>query len=272
MKTTAATCLSLLFLAMAVPPGADAQTQSSSSSSSSQSVTVTSDGTRTVKKTVTTIDGVTTTTTEVTDAGGKVTTTTTGGGPKPPAGQPAGDGAWMGVRFKEASPELRDQLGLAPDTGVVAEVVAADGPAAKAGLQERDLLLSLDGQPVGSPDASRTVLQGKKPGDTVEVVYLRRGQRETAQVELARRPPAGDPDTALSDAERMLERLKKDGTIPPGLNPFGVKIPAIAGASGAGAIEEMLKDPNVPAEMKKQLEEMLKQVRAAEGARDKKSR
>lgn len=267
-STTATTTLLALLTSTSLALGNPSIVRSQSSCSSSESVTVTSDGSRTIKKTVSTRDGVTTTRTEITDADGKVTTTTTTNGAPARAGHSTGgrdDGPWMGLRTKEAAPELRDQLGLARDEGLVVEVVAPDGPAAKAGLREHDLILSVDGQKTGSVEALRAAAGRKQPGDTVEVVYLRKGTRGTAQVGLERRPAGGQPeDRPGNEAGQLLEQLNREGRLP-GIDLPTPDNPPRPGGIGSGieAIEDLLDDPNVPAEMKDALREMKQRLQDA---------
>lgn len=227
---------------------------SSSSSSSSESVTITSDGKRTVKKTVTTRDGVTTTTTEVTDEKGNVTTTRTGGPGNP--GETKPDGPWIGLRVKEASPELREQLGLAGNEGLVAELVATGGPAAKAGMQPRDLILTVDGVSVGTPADLRGLVRSKKVGDTLAVVYLRKGQRQTTRVTVENPAPGSLSDEDPGIGDRILEQLGRDGTLPKGAHTDMKVETKIHGKGGVEAIDDLLKDPDVPETIKDQLREL----------------
>lgn len=232
---------------------------SSSSSSSSESVTITSDGKRTVKKTVTTRDGVTTTTTEVTDEKGNITMTRTGDPGKP--GDTESEGPWFGLRVKEASPELREQLGLAGNEGLVAELVASGGPAAKAGMQPHDLVLTVDGVSVGTPADLRGLVRSKKAGDTLEVVYLRKGQRQTTRVTVENPGPGSLADDDPGIGERILEQLGRDGTLPKGANT-GMKVETkIQANGGVEAIEDLLKDPDIPDAIKDQLRELRRRLK-----------
>lgn len=248
--------LFLLLVCLSAPALAQTNSVSSSSSSSSQSVTVTSDGKSTVKKTVTTRDGVTTTTTEITDDKGNVVTTTVPGHAGGNAAAGPADGTWIGLRTKEASPELRDQLGLAGNEGLVVDLAAPGGPAAKAGLQERDLILSLDGAAVGTVVALRAAVQSKKPGDKIEVAYLRKGQRQTTQVTLEKPAPGAPADGEPNQAQKILDDLRKGGAFP-NLPPIDVKV----NGTGGAALDDLLKDPNVPETIKEQLREMRKRLK-----------
>jgi putative serine protease PepD len=61
-------------------------------------------------------------------------------------------------------------------------------PAAKAGLKKGDVVTSLGGHTISTPDELASVINSYKPGDTVTVTYKRGGQSHSVQVKLATRP------------------------------------------------------------------------------------
>ncbi len=65
---------------------------------------------------------------------------------------------------------------------------AADGPAARAGLQQGDIIVSVDGTPVPRVATLQRVVRTKAPGETVEVEVSRFGDRRTFQIRLAEAP------------------------------------------------------------------------------------
>ena len=66
--------------------------------------------------------------------------------------------------------------------------VGAGTPAASAGLQVGDVIVSIDDQQISSADSLGSAIGAKKPGDRVTVTYTRSGTRRTAQVTLGTRP------------------------------------------------------------------------------------
>ena len=67
------------------------------------------------------------------------------------------------------------------------------------------MIVSVDGKPVKSSDELVAIIAGKKPGDEVEIEYLRgrSGDRKTAKVTLGNRPGQGrDARTSPSCLER----------------------------------------------------------------------
>lgn len=112
------------------------------------------------------------------------------GGPRPtyvalPAPPPRASGAPTprGVAFLGVSPA---RAGLSD--GVRLGTLVPDGAAARAGMREGDIIVRLGEVSVGSFDELRAALQARRPGDPVQVVYLRDGEDRTAQAVLGERP------------------------------------------------------------------------------------
>ena len=78
---------------------------------------------------------------------------------------------------------------MTPQTfGVRLTGVRDDSPAAKAGLREGDVIVSFGGKDTPDLYAYTYALQERKPGDRVEVVVMRGGQRVTVAAVLTERP------------------------------------------------------------------------------------
>ncbi len=71
--------------------------------------------------------------------------------------------------------------------GVKVLDVNEDSPAAKAGLQKDDQILSVDGKEVKSVDALREKTKDLKEGETVKLSYQRNGKTQTAELVLPRK-------------------------------------------------------------------------------------
>ncbi len=93
-------------------------------------------------------------------------------------------GPWVGIAMEPVHDVVRAQLSLAPGEGIVVSHVAPDSPAAKAGLQPNDILLRFEDQILLEPLQLRKLIAMKKPGDTVKLGYLRKGERKDASVTL----------------------------------------------------------------------------------------
>lgn len=89
-----------------------------------------------------------------------------------------GWGAAMGVRM--------DDKGTTKN-GVRITGIAEDGPAALAGLQVDDVLLSLAGEKIGKYQRVHEIMTKRQPGEEIEVSYQRNGKEAKASIRLASR-------------------------------------------------------------------------------------
>ncbi len=76
--------------------------------------------------------------------------------------------------------------------GVKLDGVSPDSPAAKAGLQGGDIVVSFGGLEVHDVESYMTAMSGKKPGDEVEVIVERDGKKKTLKAKLTARPSSRD--------------------------------------------------------------------------------
>lgn len=76
--------------------------------------------------------------------------------------------------------------------GIVLTKVIEDGPAHTAGLQDGDVVVAIDGDPVGSLGAFTERIQGHRPGDVATLTIVRGGKRMERPVTLGQRP--GGPE------------------------------------------------------------------------------
>jgi photosystem II stability/assembly factor-like uncharacterized protein len=82
-------------------------------------------------------------------------------------------------------------LGADDKDGVKLSQVTDNGPAAKAGLRDGDLLTAFEGKPVKSFKDLFEQYRAKKSGDKVKVEYQRGNERKEVEVALATAPAAG---------------------------------------------------------------------------------
>ncbi len=88
--------------------------------------------------------------------------------------------AYIGIAAQQiALPRrFRDAAELSQESAVLAASVEAGSPAERAGVKNRDIILSLDGTPITGGDDLIRLLAGDKIGRTVEIEILRSGSRQ----------------------------------------------------------------------------------------------
>lgn len=92
---------------------------------------------------------------------------------------------YLGIGPEELSEELAAQLPVDAGSGLLVRTVLPDSPAAQAGIQKNDVLIKLDDQTLSAPKQLQKLVASRKPGDTVKIIYLRRGQRAEVDAKLA---------------------------------------------------------------------------------------
>ena len=84
---------------------------------------------------------------------------------------------------------MRTQLGGYHDAGGVAVATVVPGtPAEQAGIQNGDVIQSINGKPINSASAFTSVISAMKPGAPVTLRIWSQGTRKTVQATLAEQP------------------------------------------------------------------------------------
>lgn len=90
----------------------------------------------------------------------------------------------LGVSVADLTEDTIDVFKLPVSEGALVQSVAADLPAARAGMQPGDVIVSIGAQAVRNASELRLNVAANPPGQKVDVGYYRDGQLETLQVEL----------------------------------------------------------------------------------------
>jgi len=102
---------------------------------------------------------------------------------------------WFGARMQAVTADLADSLGLGRPRGALISELAKDGPAERAGFEDGDVILAVDGFNIEQPSAFDFRLATKAVGDTADIQFFRNGKTEDKQVTLSAAPDAGKPVT-----------------------------------------------------------------------------
>jgi C-terminal processing protease CtpA/Prc len=114
------------------------------------------------------------------------------------------DVPWLGVVTQSLSDELREGLDFRGE-GVLVSRVVDGGPADRAGVERGDVIASVDGRAIRTPQELTRTIRDSRVGQEISMVVMRDGRRRTLDVRLGHRPedvPGADTD--------VLERLPRD--------------------------------------------------------------
>ena len=95
--------------------------------------------------------------------------------------------AWLGVRLSDVTSERGRELKLPGEYGAVIEKVEDDSPAAKAGLEESDVILAFADERVRSVAHLQRLVRETPPGRRVTLQVSRGGQTRSVEVVLEAR-------------------------------------------------------------------------------------
>ncbi|TLM72878.1 S1C family serine protease [Pseudarthrobacter sp. NamB4] len=96
--------------------------------------------------------------------------------------------AYLGLTPGELTAQIAEQLGIDASTGVVVLAVDEDGPAGRAGIRPGDVLESMEGVELASPEKLLAELRNRNPGDTVGFKVKREDQSLDLKADLIDRP------------------------------------------------------------------------------------
>ena len=96
--------------------------------------------------------------------------------------------SWIGVQIAPVDGTVAQSLGMKRPHGAAVMQVVANGPAAKAGLQEEDVIVRFDGTLIERHSDLPWLASTAGIGRTVNVDILRQGKRRTLAIALGRLP------------------------------------------------------------------------------------
>lgn len=95
---------------------------------------------------------------------------------------------FLGVQPQDITPELAERLGVSPGNGVLVSAVVPDSPADQAAIQESDVIVSINGEPVSDAPGLALIVAQTDVGSEAEVVLIRGGQERTLKVKIGQLP------------------------------------------------------------------------------------
>ena len=99
---------------------------------------------------------------------------------------------WLGVTTQPLSAELAKSFALDSEKGALVADVVKDGPAAKAGLRNGDIILEFDGKKINEMSDLPRIVAATPVGKSVKVKALREGKPREFSVSVGRLADSGD--------------------------------------------------------------------------------
>jgi serine protease Do len=143
---------------------------------------------------------------------------------------------FLGVAIQPLTPQIAEALGVPDAKGVLVSNVQPETPAAKAGLQPGDVIVSFDGKDVTTPrQLSRTVAE-TAVGRDAPVRILREGRERTVAARIERLEP-DRPQTAATGPQAPAGQTR-DGPLGLTMAPLSPQVRERLGltVSGEGAV------------------------------------
>jgi S1-C subfamily serine protease len=122
-------------------------------------------------------------------------------------GSSGNGGGYLGVDITTLTPSLRQQYGFTPTQGAVILSVNSGSPAAKAGLEQGDVIVSFNGTPITSSEDLQKAVQNAKPGQSVSITYYVGDSKRTT--------------TATLGSQSEAQQQQSQGNTGNTGNPFG---------------------------------------------------
>jgi serine protease Do len=110
----------------------------------------------------------------------------------------------IGANLQTITPDLARGLGLHQDSGVIVSDLSPGGPAERAGLDVKDIIVSIDDKPIDGLPLIAFYLYTRSAGDRLRVGVLRGEQHATLDVVVVERPETFDRVIDLVDPEKSL--------------------------------------------------------------------
>ncbi len=119
---------------------------------------------------------------------------------------------WLGIRIQTVTKEIADSLGLSEVRGALVASLTEGGPAAKAGLQQGDVILEFNGQKLDAMRALPRLVAETEIGSTATILYWRDGKSFTTKAVVG--------ELEKAEEKGLIEKAENQNAL-----PRGVEIP-----------------------------------------------
>ena len=105
---------------------------------------------------------------------------------------------WLGVKGDSVSADIARSLGLARPQGVIVTEIWPNGPGARAGLRQGDIITAIGGAEGNAQGGLNFRIGTREPNEAVEIAVLRDGRAETLNARVQPLPGDADVDKATT--------------------------------------------------------------------------
>jgi serine protease Do len=169
---------------------------------------------------------------------------------------------WLGVGVQPLTPEIAMVLGLASTRGALVSQIRPGSPAAMAGIERGDVIVSYRGKEIEDLRSLPRAVSATEVGEQVELVLIRNGERRTVAArvgELAELRPAVQPPAAPGVGRYGLE-VREPESDEPGVIVFRVAPDGAAAEAGLRPGDVLLEANRRPLWGIEDLAEVLEQA------------
>jgi serine protease Do len=150
------------------------------------------------------------------------------------------------VQIQPVTPDIAESLGMKEARGALVAEPQADGPAAKAGIQAGDVIVSVNGEPVKDARDLAKKISVQVPGESIKVGIARRGEEKTVSMTLGTLPNERE---ARNDRRGGRDSDRSETPSSAGVPQLGLSIAPAGSVGGAGkeGVVVLNVDPSGPA-------------------------
>ena len=142
--------------------------------------------------------------------------------------------AYLGIQITPVTEALAEELALTSISGCAITGIVPESGAAESKLRQGDVVLAIDGMPIGNFPELQECIARYHPGDVVEVKYARDGSTSEARVQLKSRD--GQTDFAAKTDKIPSEQNIWLETASAGLAPVASAVAAELGTEGGAQV------------------------------------
>ncbi|MFO8173048.1 MAG: Do family serine endopeptidase [Longimicrobiales bacterium] len=139
--------------------------------------------------------------------------------------------AWLGVSIVAVAPEDQEYYNLPEVAGVLVQETTDGSPAAEAGLRQGDIIYSVEGTTVRTPNGLQNLIAQQRPGERVRVRIYRDGSSREMTIQLGEAPLAATPV-----AEAAPERPAAEEKLGIGFQPLTEELAQAMGYDEPGGV------------------------------------